>query len=524
MTDFELPQSPEALRTYLIGQLEQWEQRARQVEQELNARRLAVMEEFERPLMQQSARLKALGLHHEAQQALELAEVVRQESRRLSGRLTSVSVPPDHPTPVADAPAQVADAPAPVADAPAPGPCDAGPGRPGGHVEDFPATGSGTQAPEQGEGLPTTGNVRRGITEEERARVDELFSQMEMLSAAAPEMDHEELKLRIELLGARGRLLQEEQPLLRGQNTRLGDRLHCMFGGLTMLAKKHLNPARIFVESLNQNKRRKWASFLESCEAEFQELLDRRRASEEKAAQQQLAQKRRQQADDETARHAALARGDLAELLEAPADAQDSYWQEDVREAVRDFHRLSPNQTESQLIAALRPFAELFETGGEFRWLRKKLNPKAKDSGSFEAVEVIPGVERPLVQPNTKAFDQWRGFLEGKHAAIVGASCRENRREQLQKFFGLSSLDWIENERTEAANTHTLDQRIRNGRYDMVFYLARFSSHSLQDCAKAACKASGVPFIVIERGYGIGAFCRAIERSQSLIRSEGSLS
>ncbi len=508
MTDFALPHSVEELRNYLRGELARWEQKAQEAESFLARQRLAVFEEFELPLLRQSQRLQALGLHDEARQALQLIDAVRSEAQRISGRLSVVPTPAT--TGAADEGVGELESFPSSAHEPQPEPC----------VPES-STPPGSPLTCDIAAQPAPEDVCSAISENPRAAVDELFREMEMLSAAAPEMDHEELKLRIEVLGARGRLLQEDYPQLRGQNTQMGDRLHCTFGGLTALAKRHLNPVRIFVESVNQNKSRQWAKFLERSEGDLQELLDRRKASQTREAEQELAQRRRKQAEDENARQAAQAREDVLDLLEAPGDAQDSYWQEDLRDAVREYHRWSPNQTDDQLLSALRAHPDLFKAGGEFRWLRKKLSPKASESGSFEPVELLPGQGRQTVQTNTRAFDQWRGYLEGKRAAIVGASRRENRREQLQKFFALSSLEWIENERTEAANTHTLDQRIRNGRYHIVFYLARFSSHSLQDCAKSACKQSDVPFIVIERGYGIGAFCRAIERARGLLPIDG---
>lgn len=518
----ELPHSPDELERMLEAKLDQWHRAAEAAERTRNSRRLEVMRDYRERFVQQSARLAQLGLAAEAREAQALAARLEAEQAALSARLAPVAGATANVTPANDAPQAIAPSPdaavQPIArrelitapDAPAP-------------LEHAAVDSAGLAAvaPAPSVDAAQSAPAPSAADREEAARlVDKLHEQFRMLNAGAPEMDLEELKLRIEVLAAEGHLLQQRFPFLCNDLLQAGDRMRLTFGGLTRICYDLLNPRGIRVAALKRDMRANWAKYITDHRDRLEELVQRRAATARRRAEEEENRRRRAQVEAENQRRHDVIKSEILDHLTAPANEQDSYWSEDLRDLVEDYHRLSPKSTDGEIVRALEPHAALFE-GKQFRWLRKKLNPKAA-----ETVALDSAIDEALVSQNpslskTRAFEQWRAFYKSRSAVLIGGSERDTARGRLKDFFQFATLDWIENERTEAADTRAVHQRIVNRRYDLVFYLARFSSHALQACAKDACRESGVPFVLVERGYGIGACCRALERMGDMVRDLG---
>jgi hypothetical protein len=110
---------------------------------------------------------------------------------------------------------------------------------------------------------------------------------------------------------------------------------------------------------------------------------------------------------------------------------------------------------------------------------------------------------------------EWKhiGLTKGKHVVLLGADDRQNTRDTIRETFQFGVLDWppTANNRTEAVAA-----RVRSGTVDMVILLAKFCSHSWQEKVQPACKAKGIPFVVVSNGYGTSAIRRGIEAALGL--------
>lgn len=533
----ELPHSPDELERMLEEKLHRWRRAADEAERARTSRRLEVVSTFREQIAAESARLAQLGLDAEAREANALAARLEAEWASLSARLAPVPdaaaavTPPSETAPVCAASATTpqeaatpqprAGAQAELAAAPRAGEAPATPRA--GETCSAEAIMPDAPAPQaDAKAAPPADSAK--LREEAARDVEALYEAFRMLDQAVNTFDWDELKLRIEILACKGNLLQKRFPFLRKPElSTAADRLHHIFGGLTRICKKVLNPENIYVDSLKRGASADWEHQLKKYEGQLNDLLQERADSQRRKVEDEENRRRRAQVEAENQRHLQALRTEILAQVNLPALEQDSYWSEDLRDLVEDYLKYCPKDKDidGDVIGALRPFSIHFEAGSRFRRLRKKLNPKAGDSAALEkAIDEVAVSQNPTLN-KTREFEQWRGYYAKCSAALIGGSERETARERLKDFFQFATLDWIENERTETADTRSVEQRIKNGRYNLVFYLARFSSHSLQACVKDACRESGVPFVLVERGYGIGACCRALERMGDMVLKLG---
>lgn len=150
-------------------------------------------------------------------------------------------------------------------------------------------------------------------------------------------------------------------------------------------------------------------------------------------------------------------------------------------------------------------------------------NSPAATGDSLDAhacAEIDPEAEDTRPEPVPTDWP-WRVRMTGSRAIMVGGDPREPNRLRLEECFGFKELVW---ERTEHARNPLLHvrDRVRNGRVDVVFILARFVGHDADEIIQPACKERGVDFVPIAKGYGVAAFRLAIERYvQPIARPEG---
>lgn len=92
-------------------------------------------------------------------------------------------------------------------------------------------------------------------------------------------------------------------------------------------------------------------------------------------------------------------------------------------------------------------------------------------------------------------------YTRDKHALLVGGDKRERTVERFQEVFGFATLEWDSG--WQPRRIEALARRIEQGSVDIVILLARFLSHKAWDSLVPVCKEAGVPFILVERGYGV---------------------
>ena len=136
---------------------------------------------------------------------------------------------------------------------------------------------------------------------------------------------------------------------------------------------------------------------------------------------------------------------------------------------------------------------------GRFRAVRRAVRDYlAEDDGDDESSPPSLPDDWPL----------W-GFTRGRAGLLLGGDRRGEAQNRLQHAFGFASLDWERG--WNPARTRACAKRVEHGVYDLVILLARFASHSLQDSVIAACKAHGIPWVVVQHGYGVAGVRVAME-------------
>lgn len=103
----------------------------------------------------------------------------------------------------------------------------------------------------------------------------------------------------------------------------------------------------------------------------------------------------------------------------------------------------------------------------------------------------------------------WLHVTKGKHAVVVGGDTRPEATERIEHAFQFAEVTWDAD--VQERKLENLAKRVKSGSVEIVFFLARFSSHAAQSVLRDACKDAGVPFVRIEHGYGVQQIKLAIE-------------
>ena len=94
-------------------------------------------------------------------------------------------------------------------------------------------------------------------------------------------------------------------------------------------------------------------------------------------------------------------------------------------------------------------------------------------------------------------FKKARQLIEGQTVLFCTNRPDERLRKKLEKELGIK-LDWKDVQQVTAAQTAS--NRIRNGKYDMVFVATSFVSHKSDKVIKGACKLSATRYVPVNKG------------------------
>ncbi len=486
-----LPDDPAELEGLLAGAVRGFDSAihaAREgAERQRAERRRAVLLAFADTLSRQAATLRDLGDLPAADAAQALAEEVARDLAAVTTLLAGASVPVA-PAPEATAPADAIGLDASEAEAEAE------------EVAPAPPVPSAPPAPiaaPDRDGLIVATAIR--------AEAHELD-----LMAWSGETSVDEIEARVALLALRGRTCQAEHAAAADDATPEGRLLYEAFSTMTRVAREVLTPAGRFVPYLQRQCQMDWRAET----ARWRSRLDAIRQKSSMDAARHEAERRRLAHAAELARVKQLV---LAELRAVATDgSREPGWEFDFLDALREALTCA-DPRDAELLDLAAPHADLLATGGEFRALRRQLKRRDGTPSAIGAEDAASGTPAAPAIPAVHPFEKYRGTFGEHRAALVGASSREYRRVALRDFFGFAELEWFENERTEGADGAAIARRIENGAFHVVFLLADFSSHAMQDHVKDACKRSGVPFVLVRRGYGIVAFGRALDEAGRLV-------
>ena len=92
---------------------------------------------------------------------------------------------------------------------------------------------------------------------------------------------------------------------------------------------------------------------------------------------------------------------------------------------------------------------------------------------------------------------------------MIGGDPRPERRDRLREVFEFEELEWLE---TSPRLDEHLASRIRGGSVDFVILLHRFIRHRVSEKLVPICKILNVPWVGVDRGYGVESIRLSIER------------
>ncbi len=106
--------------------------------------------------------------------------------------------------------------------------------------------------------------------------------------------------------------------------------------------------------------------------------------------------------------------------------------------------------------------------------------------------------------------------LEGKRVLCTGGKRKSHQIENLEAWFPDTSFEWVESEKGKGMrHVQRESERIKAGRYDVVWIFVRALSHSETNLLVEACKQSEPPVhrVCIEKGFGPGDLLDGLDRS-----------
>lgn len=161
-------------------------------------------------------------------------------------------------------------------------------------------------------------------------------------------------------------------------------------------------------------------------------------------------------------------------------------------------------QRDRNLVAMLRPHQERIAAVPGLKTLKSALRAAAAPSEA-------PTDSDPDTSEVPDVPDDWPllPLTTGRTAVIVGGDPRPRSAERIKDAFKFDTVDW---EHTDPRRIRALSERLRSGSVNFAILLRGYIGHSDQVTVLDACRGAGVPFVVVDAGYGVSQVRRAIER------------
>lgn len=191
----------------------------------------------------------------------------------------------------------------------------------------------------------------------------------------------------------------------------------------------------------------------------------------------------------------------LAELVELAAQPEPG---EAFVEAVLAALNAGVEADDPRLVRAVLGHTEQLKRHARFKKLRRAAREAEDQDAASEAELSAPAA------PVLPADWPFHSFVANKRAAIVGGDLREEARQRIQAAFGFASLDWVSTE--HGRHIQALAAAVQGGTVDLVILLRRFIGHDVDRIVPPACRAAGVPWVSVERGYGVSQLRLGMER------------
>jgi hypothetical protein len=169
--------------------------------------------------------------------------------------------------------------------------------------------------------------------------------------------------------------------------------------------------------------------------------------------------------------------------------------------AVQEAVDAGVSQSDPRLVKLLLPRAEDLALARGLKTLKSGLRAQAR-----VPLEEEETLDRPFPIPEDWPF---RPLTVEKRAVVLGGDRRPMAADRMRETFGFATCEW---EETDPRRVGSLADRVRSGGIDLVILLRRFLGHSELEVVSNACRDSGVPFCVVDTGYGVTQVRLAIER------------
>ncbi len=156
-----------------------------------------------------------------------------------------------------------------------------------------------------------------------------------------------------------------------------------------------------------------------------------------------------------------------------------------------------------RFVRAMIPHQDKLRKHTRFKRLRKAIRDLVTEDEAIEAESLADSATLP---------DDWpfRKRLVDLRAAVVGGELREAARTRIKDAFGFSDVAWVTTE--HRGNLSQLAGDITGGKVDFVIVLRRFVGHDVDRVGLPAARTADVPWVSVERGFGVQQVRTAIER------------
>ena len=159
--------------------------------------------------------------------------------------------------------------------------------------------------------------------------------------------------------------------------------------------------------------------------------------------------------------------------------------------------------SDPRLLLMIRPYAELLASN-DFRMLRRNLERVDPD----EALEQEALANRERVKDLLPA-------TKGRRALLVGGDMREDRRRSIQTVFNFELFDWASFDRSRPGVLKAVEQRIREGSFDLLFLHAESIGEALAESLAEIAEESDVVVLLAQRGTSVADLTEILRKNRA---------
>jgi hypothetical protein len=240
-----------------------------------------------------------------------------------------------------------------------------------------------------------------------------------------------------------------------------------------------------------------WGAYIAEAQAQLQLAVDAVKHARDREAmrgEQQARDAERQQQTREAGRAALVELKAFLARTQLPDEGLETFLTM-LRQAVRGL-----GAADQELLELAAPWRE-HVGGDDLRALRRNLDKVRREEDATRDGDA-----------QVARYEDLLSTTKGLRALMIGGAVREDARKSLQNLFGFTRLDWEPFEDAKPAALDSIEQRVKNRGVDLVILLRSFIGHSVSDRLRPACQQSGIPCLMVDRGYGPAQIGEALRR------------